>query len=96
MPAEPAEAAPVSGPPVTYRTEPSLRRDAAAGPWPTADRPRRTPAHTPPAEPAAVEIHIGRIEIRSAATPPPAARKRDEHPRVMPLDEYLRRRRGGS
>jgi hypothetical protein len=55
-----------------------------------------TPAATPAAEPAPdVHVTIGRIEVRAVPAPPaPAAVER--RPPVMTLEEYLRRRAGGS
>ncbi|WP_229070780.1 hypothetical protein [Actinoplanes sp. DH11] len=92
-----AEAVSVTGPPAPYRVGLAPRLDDVVSRRPAAtEPPRQAESHTPVAGPANVEVHIGRIEIRSAATPPPAARKRAERSRVMPLDEYLTRRRGRS
>jgi hypothetical protein len=48
-----------------------------------------------PESPQTIEVTIGRIEIR-ATTSPQLAKRSVPAPRVMSLDEYLRRRSGGS
>jgi hypothetical protein len=94
--AERAETASETRPAAPDPVDPPPRLDRAPRRWPAAEPSRQAEPYTPAAEPPSVEVHIGRIEIRSAATPPPAARKRADRSRVMPLDEYLTRRRGGS
>ncbi|HMR12467.1 MAG TPA: hypothetical protein PKE42_01915 [Arachnia sp.] len=42
-----------------------------------------------------IHVTIGRVEVRAASQPPQEARRRPSGPNVLPLDEYLRRRRGG-
>jgi hypothetical protein len=51
-------------------------------------------ARSNPTEPA-IQVTIGRIEVRAAAQQPPASKERSASP-VMRLDEYLRQKRGGA
>jgi hypothetical protein len=53
-------------------------------------------ATPPPAAPAAIEITIGRLEVRAVAPPPGAANNRSQRGPKLGLDEYLRQRSRGA
>ncbi|OAN38269.1 hypothetical protein A6A03_05105 [Chloroflexus islandicus] len=63
----------------------------------------REPVAPPPREPAApphpprITVTIGRVEVRAVPPPPPSSRPRPQPPAPrLSLDEYLRRREGGT
>ena len=84
--------APVPKPPAAVIVRPQVAAIPPAEPsLPFSPLPEAT-AETPPA----IQVTIGRIEVR--ATPPPAApsqKQRPDKPAVMSLDEYLTERNGG-
>ncbi len=57
---------------------------------------------TPPSEPAApphpprITVHIGRVEVRAVSSPPPSRLRSQPPAPKLGLDEYLRRREGGT
>jgi hypothetical protein len=59
-----------------------------------SDPVRISGARSNPSEPA-IQVTIGRIEVRAAVQQPPASKERPASP-VMRLDEYLRQKRGGA
>lgn len=64
---------------------------------PRTERPRRrSEAASRPAEPPAVQVTIGRVEVRASAPPVAAARRRSPPAASMSLDDYLKQRAGGS
>lgn len=65
--------------------------------------PPSTPAPVMPREPVApmhpprITVTIGRVEVRAVPPPPPSSRPRPQPPAPrLSLDEYLRRREGGT
>lgn len=90
-----AHPAPEQGTLVPVAT-PVTQRFALATP-PSARRRHLEEGHAaagPDASPGIVNVTIGRVEVRAAATPPsrPASEKRE--PRPLSLDDYLKRRSG--
>jgi hypothetical protein len=54
-----------------------------------------TPGHSPSTPSPAIEVTIGRVEVRAMVAPEATAPGKRSGPPVMTLDEYLRRRAGG-
>lgn len=95
------------GQPTTSHPEPVLIRETSPSRQASVvARPQVTP-YIEPATPVlagptaksdptpAIQVTIGRIEVRATPPPAPATRKERPKPPVMSLDEYLRQRAGG-
>src|SRR5204862_348342 len=89
-------AQPDDDPPATATARPPT--PARAGPGRSPPQPPATPAPPPEPAPPAVEVTIGRLEVRAVVpTPPPAARVPADPPRAarpeprLDLDAFLRR-----
>jgi hypothetical protein len=92
-----------SEPSLPVRTEPTLESILTAPALPAGPVARPGPAHSldpaglrpapraPEAEPA-IEVHIGRIEVRAMTPPPPPAHPARPRIPAMTLDEYRRKR----
>ncbi|GIV90711.1 MAG: hypothetical protein KatS3mg055_3229 [Chloroflexus sp.] len=84
----------------TYRT-PASASDPPREPVAPAPVMPREPV-TPPREPAApphpprITVNIGRVEVRAVSSPPPSRPRSQPPAPKLGLDEYLRRREGGT
>lgn len=87
--------------PATPAASTGQPRDGATSPRPQPLQPQITRYVAPPAPeiappaPPAIQVTIGRIEVRATATPSPARPTQRSGPAVMTLEEYVRQRKEG-
>jgi len=95
QPFEPRSLAPTGQPPINLAADATNVFQPPPVP-PFLTRARERPSQTErraekPAEPT-IHVTIGRVEVRATSEVEPRARRKEEAPSVMTLDEYLRKR----
>ena len=79
-----------------HLTQRTTQQTTPLRPAPTQDPRERTFQTDDAPQPTTVHVTIGRIEIRAAARPTREPRRPAANPAILPLNEYLRRHKGGA